>query len=332
MRRGLAFLFVPVALLLAPRPAAAFCRITTTETKVDGPDVTACYDTSDPPVWWPGACIGLSVQKDGSPRYGITASQVESLLFDTVLPNWMNAACPASGHPSIEIANTGEVACDVHQANLYGPNANVVMFHDDAWPYDDCEDCTSCDSSPECVACQSVIALTTVTFHPETGALWDADIEVNSACHPLSTTLPVPAGSYDLQSILQHETGHYLGLAHPPDPSAIMYYLYTPGNDGKRVLNVDDIDGICTIYTPAGDRTVGAEVADGGLVAEGTCDAVPRNGFGSACVSDAGNQPPPTESGSCRLGKTQAPPTLPTWLTVAGAVGLLARRRRRATT
>jgi hypothetical protein len=289
------------AVLLAPRGALAFCRITTTETKIDGPDITACYDTSDPPVYWPGACIGLSVQENGS-RYA-SYGTVRDLLFDTILPNWMNADCPGGGHPSIAVFDLGAVACDEQQANLYGPNANIVMFHDDDWPYDGVgDDPTNCEASP-------TIALTTVTFNPDTGALWDADLEINSFCHPISTTLPVPNESFDLQSILQHETGHVLGLAHPPDPKAVMYYLYSPGVAGKRDLNIDDIRGLCTIDTPEGERTVGAQVVDGGLIPAGTCDAIARNGWSSACVSDAGNQPPPAQ---------------PTALTCSAGIGLRA--------
>jgi hypothetical protein len=314
---------------LIPKAASAFCRITTTETAVDGADMTQCYDKSHPPVWWPGACLGLSVQEDGS--HYASYSVVDDLLFQTVLPNWMNADCsnPAGGHPSIAVFDTGPVACDEQQANVYGPNANVVMFHDGAntptgaWPYGDNE------ADPSLT-----IALTTVTFHPETGALWDADMEINSASFPISTTTPVPPGYYDLQSILQHETGHVLGLAHPPIPAAVMYYAYLPGSDGKRVLNSDDINGLCTIYPPSGERSVATSIADGGLVAElvaeGTCDATPRNGFSSACISDAGDQPPPEPSTACtcRAGRTLPPSGVGVWGTAGISLAWAVRRRR----
>jgi len=302
-------------------PADAFCRITTTETVADGQDLTACYDTSHPPVWWRNACIGLSVQESGS-KYA-PYSVVRDMLFGSVLPNWTNATCAKGGHPSLELVDLGPETCSEHQANLYGPNTNAVLFHDDVWPYDEGAGCTSSSLT---------VALTTVTFHPETGELWDADIEINSACFPLSTTLPVPSGHYDLQSILQHETGHFLGLAHPPDRNAVMFYLYSPGSDGKRTLNSDDIDGECAIYTPSGERGVGPSVGDAGLVPAGTCDPTPRNGFASDCVSDAGNQPPPTSSSalSCRAAGGTAPsPTPLEWVVAGTLVAGMARGRRR---
>jgi MYXO-CTERM domain-containing protein len=316
-----------MALVLLAPPTAAFCRITTIETVTDGEDLLACYDTSHPPVWWRSACLGLSVESGGS-KYA-SAAVVDAILFQSVLPNWMNADCPGGGHPSIEVVDLGPVECDQHQANLYGPNANEVIFHDDAWPYDDGAGCTSSSLT---------VALTTVTFHPETGELWDADIEINSACFPLSTTLPVPAGRYDLQSILQHETGHYLGLAHPPDPEAIMYYLYSPGSDGKRKLDSDDIAGACTIYPPSGERSDAPFEGDGGgplvagLVAEGTCDPTPRNGFSSPCVPDAGNQPPvtPAPDLTCRASPTPSPSPGPihALFGVALLAGAVRARRR----
>jgi hypothetical protein len=328
---GIAMTLVGTSTLL-PRTASAFCRITTIETNdagqpvVDGQDTMQCYSTpypTYPPVWWPGACIGLSVQRDAS-KYA-SYDVVDTLLFQTVLPNWMNANCPGGGHPSIAVFDLGPVDCDKQQANVYAPNANVVTFHDGAntptgaWPYDPADDPAS------------TIALTTVTFHPATGALWAATVEINSANYPISTTTPVPSGFVDLQSILQHETGHFLGLAHPPVPAAVMYWEYEPGSDSKRFLNADDIAGICTIYPPSGERSVGASIADGGFVAEGTCDATPRNGFTTACISDAGDQPPapPAPSLSCRAGK--APPHVGgLWGAFATSLAWAIRRRRRA--
>jgi MYXO-CTERM domain-containing protein len=305
-------------------PAFAFCRITTIESRADGEDLTACYDTTHPPVWWRSACVGLSVQASGS-EYA-SYDVVADLLFQTVLPNWTRADCPGGGHPSIELADLGPVTCDERQANLYGPNTNSVLFHDYAWPYEGDVGC----KPGEC--CDATIALTTVTFHPDTGELWDADIEINSACHPVSTVLPVPPDRFDLQSILQHETGHFLGLAHPPDPEAIMYYLYTPGTDGKRTLDSDDIDGVCAIYPPNGERTVTRTYVDAGVVPEGTCDSTPRNGFTSTCVSAANDQPPPMTSSSlsCQASRVPAPLPQPIFgLWAAAAVAGAVRTRRR---
>jgi hypothetical protein len=52
----------------------------------------------------------------------------------------------------------------------------------------------------------------------------------------------------DVQNTATHEFGHFLGLAHPPVEAATMYAYAPPGQTSKRILNQDDINGICDIY------------------------------------------------------------------------------------
>jgi len=51
----------------------------------------------------------------------------------------------------------------------------------------------------------------------------------------------------DLPSVVLHEIGHLLGLAHTSDPSAVMYPSIGPGME-KRALQEDDIQGIQALY------------------------------------------------------------------------------------
>jgi hypothetical protein len=51
-----------------------------------------------------------------------------------------------------------------------------------------------------------------------------------------------------LQSILTHEAGHFMGLAHATDTNSIMYAFY---QEGAIELTPDDQAGICNIYPPA---------------------------------------------------------------------------------
>jgi hypothetical protein len=107
---------------------------------------------------------------------------------------------------------------------------DVIVFDDDAWPYHDSA---------------NTLALTTVTFGAEDGTIFEAYTEVNSAEKVLTTAEPPAAGAYDLQAILTHEAGHFLGLAHSADTSALMYALYQPG---AIQLTPDDTDAICSVY------------------------------------------------------------------------------------
>ncbi len=47
-----------------------------------------------------------------------------------------------------------------------------------------------------------------------------------------------------------HEAGHYLGLAHSSDTTAVMFERYNPDTQSSPELAPDDIDGICELYPP----------------------------------------------------------------------------------
>jgi hypothetical protein len=50
--------------------------------------------------------------------------------------------------------------------------------------------------------------------HVSSGELVDADIEINAKDRVLSLTRPAPHGSFDLESVVTHEAGHFFGLDH----------------------------------------------------------------------------------------------------------------------
>jgi hypothetical protein len=110
----------------------------------------------------------------------------------------------------------------------------------------------------------SALAITTVTFSSYSGAILDADVEVNGA--PGSSreyTFQICNGpgctGNDIQNTLTHEAGHMLGLDHPPASEAgasetTMYGSAPLGETGKRSLAQDDENGLCDIY-PNGQAT-----------------------------------------------------------------------------
>jgi MYXO-CTERM domain-containing protein len=245
--------------------AHAFCRTTTCETCEAPPN--GCV-TDGVPLYWPDTCISYSLQRDASDVADLqTATDAADLAFTA----WESALCPTTGKtPYFKLQRTEPVACGKHEYNdqeaSYGGNANIIVFRDTEW---------TATKDPH------TLALTTVTYNKSTGEIFDAVIEVNShvqfaGMQGISTATPVPSSKFDLQSILTHEAGHFLGLAHSdvdcssPDHCPTMDAAYQTGTSDFRDLEPDDVAGICAIYPR--DRAVSGDE---------TCS--PRHGFSGEC-------------------------------------------------
>jgi len=174
------------------------------------------------------------------------------------------------------------------------PNQNVILFHGDKWPYSDSA---------------STLALTTVSHNPETGEIFDADIEVNATMERLSVAASVPRNAYDLQSVLTHEVGHFLGLSHSSDPNATMIREYARGTSTLRSLDKDDRDGACAIYPNNQERAVSFSLSDSGWLRSGGCDPTPQGGFSSVCAeprpAPLPSRAPVKSAGGCHAGKAR---------------------------
>jgi hypothetical protein len=156
--------------------------------------------------------------------------------------------------PSFRFVNKGAVDCHKAEYNQESGNANNFMFRDDAWPYTNQLD---------------TLALTTVTYNIETAEIYDADVEINTAQATFTTSDEPDRHEADLDSVVTHEVGHFLGLAHSEIDAATMRGIgYELGTTGLRTLASDDIQGICEIYPPG--ESIGS-----------ACE--PRHGFSGEC-------------------------------------------------
>ena len=300
----------PALFVLAlPAAANAFCRTTTVKTPADyDPSALGHCWSEGLPLYWLSTCISYDVQQDGGP--GISYGEATAALA-TAFALWTGATCGSGGPVSIHTSDLGKVACDRVEYNECGPNQHVIVFRD-RWPYDD----TVND-----------LALTTVTYDLGTGELYDADMEINGSV-PLSQTTPVPQGSYDFASIVTHEAGHFLGLAHAIKATPIMYAHLSPGAE-RRELTADDTLGLCTIYPPNGARAVATD-AGSGFVDASMCDPSPRHGFTAACMPkpvDGGEACEPLSSGSGCSTSRGRPSSPGQWVPGAWVIGLVLRRR-----
>ncbi|MFZ5469293.1 MAG: matrixin family metalloprotease [Myxococcota bacterium] len=102
----------------------------------------------------------------------------------------------------------------------------------------------------------STLGLTTTGFFAGSGEIFDADMELNNNI-PWSNSGAFNA--QDMESVVLHEAGHFLGLDHTnSNQVAVMYPTIAPG-EIKRTLTSPDVTDVCAVYpgtgTPGGQGT-----------------------------------------------------------------------------
>jgi hypothetical protein len=199
-------------------------------------------------LFWRNTCVGYDLQQDASRQ--VTLEKATSLAA-SAFAGWHDVSCADGRGPSLNAVDLGPVACSEVRYNKANANQNVIVFRDDVWPHND----------PT-----STLGLTTVTFDVNTGEIFGADMEINSTLplivnaaraggtddSQVAAVAATPAG-YDLATIISHEAGHFLGLAHSALGSAMMAAHYK--EDGH--MSDDDIAGICAAYPSDGKRPTG---------------------------------------------------------------------------
>jgi hypothetical protein len=291
LARGLVSAACGLALLGVSWQASAFCLTRGCNERKQECD----YDRSNclmtgPVLHWPSSCVSFDVQKDGSPLRGLGYDDAHRAVLSG-FSQWLNADCGAGQNPDITISDYGPVDCHEPEYNQDAPNANIVMFRDGDWPYQNSID---------------TLALTTLIFNAETGAIYDADIEVNTHTSAMSVDGIGPS-DVDFNSVITHEIGHFLGLSHSNVPGSTMNASYAPGETAMASIEQDDIDGVCAALPP--DREVSSD----------RCE--PRHGFSSDCALPVTKGCAVQPGGSGLLGSL-----------LCGALALSAalRRRRRS--
>ncbi|MFO0637872.1 MAG: matrixin family metalloprotease [Polyangiaceae bacterium] len=297
---------------LAPRDARAFCRSRTVSIDPSfNPSDSGRCNEEGLPLFWRNACVGYSIDNRVSRK--LAFEDVANVVARS-FTRWTGASCTTEGaatsRTSIDVRDVGPALCQKVETALDRPNVNVILFRDNEWKTAD-----GAARSPE------TIGLTTVKFNTETGEIFGADMELNTFHHNM--TAGEPGGNdYDLTSVVTHEAGHFLGMAHSEQTQAVMFATYDKGRSSARELHADDVRGICSVYRPDGTRPVlGGKVTSGGA-----CDPTPYAGLQRDCESEA-------DTGGCGVVATSpsAPsPGVPLFATFAclGAALVMRHRRR----
>jgi len=188
-------------------------------------------------------------------------------VFDAVSRSAQTWESQLQACGNLDLAETGQ-----HSASRFvgytqsGQNENLVLFRLQLCsavvpPGDSCVAAGNCGNAHDCWDHGStVVALTTSSYIVSSGELLDADVEMNAAsatptivdsppCSPGGISTSCVAN--DVQNAVTHEIGHFLGLAHSPDPSSTMYASEPLGETSKRVLDTGSKQFVCDVY-PAG--------------------------------------------------------------------------------
>lgn len=157
---------------------------------------------------------------------------------------------------------------------------------------------------------REAVAVTETQFQPSTGWISRATIEVNEDLYRFGDAqLNCTEAIYDLQAVLTHEVGHFVGLGHtrdwtggPTDPT--MAPQVSACEFDKRTLEDDDRQGVCFLY--------------------------PLRRPTGQCVVESFVRPPEVAGNSfgCRTGSQASGAGFEFLILLAGVVGLTRFRRR----
>ncbi|HEX7477148.1 MAG TPA: matrixin family metalloprotease [Polyangiales bacterium] len=265
---------------------------------------SACASDGTPLVW-KRQCISYSV----APRSHSTTPTLGELrdLVDRSFRTWSDVTC--SGQPlALSLAQSAELSmCDKPEYNATAGNANTVLFVTD-W---------QARKLPA-----EAFGLTMVWHDSRTGEIVDADMQLNETLGTLAICKQRCAqAEVDLQNIITHEAGHFLGLGHSQERTACMFGQALVGETSKRFLSLDDETGICATYAQLSQPKCAVS------------DYAPENGFSATCATLTAPQQQ-AQSCSCHtLGAERRAPRAHGWLAMlTGALWLVHRwlRHRRA--
>lgn len=264
------------------RDSLAFCRSSTCKGAQCAADAEGC-PASGLKLFWRTHCIGYSMQVNGTQN--LPMDKVKQAVR-AAFAAWSDIDCNGQA-ASLTFGELVDTGCINVEFNGSGANVNVVLFRDDDWKYKNTD---------------NTLAKAIAHFDGKTGEILDADIEVNTASNHF--TITTKDAQFDLQTVLTHEVGHFIGLGHSADTDAVMYASYERGSTKGRKLTPDDIAAVCAVYPP--NRP-------------GTCNLVPKGGFDSCKVAVADT--------TCRSGR-QAPP-MTGWVALVWALAVPALWRLR---
>ena len=175
---------------------------------------TSCGPPAQP-LFWNVDNISYVIDSDGSADVPL-ASAVAAV--NASFQTWENVSCSF-----IAFEYGGTINAPMAGRDF----TNVISWIESGWRYD-----------------TNVLAITTTHFSCD-GEIVESDIEVNGR---FIWTVGSQADQFDIQNVLTHEAGHFIGFAHSLDPASTMFATTSAGDLSRRTLTSDDAQGPCDVY------------------------------------------------------------------------------------
>lgn len=226
LRRFIAVVVATFSLCGFVHDAYAYCRLTTCDPK-KGDECETNEDgciRSGAGLRWRSSPIQYRFSSEGTERVDELAARK---AVRRAFANWANVECPNGARTSLAFQ---EVADSHGDSDPW-----TIHFRDAEWTHDDGDES---------------LALTNHRYGKHTGFIEFADIEINTATTPFAVS--ADEAGLDLETVVTHEVGHYIGLAHSNVRGSIMAPRYCQDGEacGTAQLSEDDIAAVCLVYPP----------------------------------------------------------------------------------
>ena len=237
--------FFAVALTMGSSKAQAFCRSTACDLETEDceKDENGCPRTG-PPLTWRTLPLTYRFHRGGSSKLDTFEART---AIRAAFKTWSNAKCNGK-RTSLRFEEGDEIRKDKPLGESKKASEPFgIFFRDDEWPYNGAD----------------ALALTNQTYGKINGWIDYADIEINTSTEMGFSTDKNESQGPDLQAVMTHEVGHFIGLAHSHVPGSIMKERYCEDSarcngdlTAARALGDDDIDAVCAMYPPSGQAGV----------------------------------------------------------------------------
>lgn len=215
--------------------ADAYCRQRSCQD--ESVDVRSCERNSEDCITegielqYTSPCLTFAIAGGDGHVVGLEDAQFELMVLEA-FETWATVDCGEGRSPGFLAVSAGIVAADEPNYCSEAPDENLgVFFFRTNWEDD-----------------ANVLGFTYSSFLPRSGRVVDADVELNA---DYVNSVPVAGKERLLRAVVEHEVGHFLGLAHSNDPDSVMSVEYDPRVAILPTLTQDDIDGICAIFPPS---------------------------------------------------------------------------------